>query len=139
MHNVDNKKRCFSTGGLWLQEEEKIRIEFAWDGQDAKGKVIEPFSVSIEVDMSQAIARVFTAYKWTMLCQFISLLTMRGLFGYLSVYLPLEDETPAVNLLTPVFEYTIGLLTTLAEPSMSFSGKVLPLLLYSYRDLHYSQ
>ena len=32
MHNVDDKKRCFSTGGLWMHKAEHIVVEFAWDG-----------------------------------------------------------------------------------------------------------
>jgi len=35
--------------------------------------------------------------------------------------------------------HPINLLTKFAEPGMSFSGYALSLLLYSYRDLHYSQ
>ena len=52
MHYVDEKKRCFSTDGLWMNEEETTSIEFAWDGRDAKGQAISPFSVTIEVDIS---------------------------------------------------------------------------------------
>jgi len=32
MHYTDEKKRCFSTGGLWTSEATKTQVEFAWDG-----------------------------------------------------------------------------------------------------------
>lgn len=35
-----------------MRETSKTHVEFAWDGQDEMGKVVGPFSVTIEVDIS---------------------------------------------------------------------------------------
>lgn len=77
LHYSDDKRKCFSTSGLWAKESKLTRIEFAWDGVDAKGKNAGSFTVHIEVNIVETLARVLMDKKWLMLCRTLAFLTLR--------------------------------------------------------------
>ena len=53
------------------------RIEIGGDGTDAKGKMLKPFKITIEVNLSQTVLRAIVQYKWMILVQVLCLVTHR--------------------------------------------------------------
>ena len=77
MHYTDDKRRCFSTSGIWQREKDFTRVDFGGDSTDEKGTPLKKITISIEVNLGETLARAISSLKWDILALAISLLTCK--------------------------------------------------------------